>query len=98
VKALLIEVREWVSFVLGAVGLLLTWHLRPVKQRRRESRRDVTIEAPAAQTDWSMPTPTRADLHFAQIASFFPTTDTDAWHPAVLDLMGEVSPYEFPPS
>jgi len=92
VKALLIEVREWVNFAVGGVALKLAWLWRP-----RKERRDVTIEAPAAQADWSMPTPTRADLHLAQVISIV-NPGTHAGHAAALDSMAEVSQYEFPPS
>lgn len=91
-KALVIEVREWVNFAVGGVALLLAWLWRP-----RKERRNVTIEAPAAQADWSMPTPTKADLHLAQVMSIV-NPGTHAAHPAVLDSMAEVSPYEFPPN
>lgn len=93
---LLTEVREWVSFALGAIALLLTWRWRPRKERP-EMRRDVTIRPPAGQADWSMPTPAMLDLHPSQGVGggSLVLTTGDFGTQAVLNSMAELDP-DFP--
>jgi hypothetical protein len=96
-KPLLTEIRDWTGFAFAVGG---GSHTIRVWLRDRKSR-DVTIQVPAATAVASMPTPAILNLSPARgtgSASVALTTGTYGWHPAVLDSMAELFPYEFPPN
>lgn len=90
------EIRDWIAFASGPIGILVARHWRQQDKDQQPGGRHHVLELSDTVTATDAVVLKLSPAHGTSSSSMALTTGNDAGTQAVLDQMAEAFPYEFP--